>query len=162
MNKHTAYRVLEAESVHQLEIDVNEAIGKGWQCVGGVVAKNSGWLLQTIVKPASIHVHLGHLSEPNVVVDGDTVRLVEDDAEEPGMFRARFRTKEADYRPAEWPIKHPYWCTGQGEDYFIICAYVDSEAQLLKLWPEAYDIDLGSEVQDYVFTDRFPKPDWME
>lgn len=82
MSTHTAYRVLEAESIHQLEIDANEAIGKGWQCVGGVVVSRSGWLLQTIVKPAETHVHLGRFGEPNVVVEGDTVRVVREGGDE--------------------------------------------------------------------------------
>lgn len=76
------------------------------------------------------------------------------------MIRARFKTKEEDYRPVSWPVPHPYWCTGSGDDYSIIVAYADSEAQILELWPEAYDID-AEFAESYKFTDRFPKPDWF-
>lgn len=77
------------------------------------------------------------------------------------MIRARFKTKEEDYRPAVWPVPHPYWCTGQGHDYRTIVAYADDKAQILQQWPEAYDID--EEAADaYKFSDRFPKPDWLQ
>lgn len=31
------------------------------------------------------------------------------------MIRARFEANEGDYRPINWPVKHPYWCTGYGQ-----------------------------------------------
>lgn len=77
------------------------------------------------------------------------------------MIRCRFKTKHADYRPVNWPIKHPYWCTGEGSNYHIIVAYADNEAEIMANWPEAYDLD-SSEADDYIFTDRFAKPDWFE
>jgi hypothetical protein len=77
------------------------------------------------------------------------------------MYRARFRALE-DYRPVNWPIKHPYWCTGYGENYSTVVAYADDEAYILANWPEADEIELGDEVDEYVFTDRFAKPDWFE
>ena len=77
------------------------------------------------------------------------------------MYRARFHVHHDDYRPVIWPIKHPYWCTGFGEGYNIVVAYVDNEKQLLEQWPEADEIDLGSPVEEYIFTDRFKKPDWF-
>lgn len=76
------------------------------------------------------------------------------------MIRCRFRTKAEDYRPVNWPIKHPYWCTGYGDDYSIIVAYADDEAEIMRNWPEAYDLD-SEERDKYVFTDRFAKPDWF-
>jgi hypothetical protein len=76
------------------------------------------------------------------------------------MLHARFKTSAEDYRPVKWPIDHPYWCSGHGDGYSILVAYVDSEEQLKELWPEAYDID-SEEVAKYVFTSRFPKPEWM-
>ena len=77
------------------------------------------------------------------------------------MLRVRFKTKEEDYRPISWPIKHPYWCTGQGEDYFILVAYADDEDYVMLNWPEAYNLD-SEEVTEYTFTDRFPKPEWLK
>ncbi len=77
------------------------------------------------------------------------------------MIRARFHTPCADYRPVNWPIKHPYWCTGYDpDDHPIIAAYADDEAEILRNWPEAEDIE-SDEVDEYKFTDRFRKPDWF-
>lgn len=79
------------------------------------------------------------------------------------MIRSRFTVKDvADYRPVKWPIKHPYWCTGYDvDDNAIIVAYADNEDEILELWPEAENID-SEDASDYVFTGRFPKPDWLE
>lgn len=60
-----------------------------------------------------------------------------------------------------WPIKHPYWCTGAGDGYSIIVAYADDEAEILRNWPEAHDID-SEEVDGYAFTSRFPRPTWLQ
>lgn len=76
------------------------------------------------------------------------------------MIRARFKTGAADYRPINWPIKHPYWCTGYGDDYATIVAYADDEAEILHNWPEAYDID-SVEADEYKFTGRFQRPNWF-
>ena len=75
------------------------------------------------------------------------------------MIRCRFRTDSEDYRPINWPIKHPYWMTGQGENDFIIVAYADNEDEIMQNWPEATDLD-SKEVDGYVFTSRFAQPDW--
>lgn len=77
------------------------------------------------------------------------------------MLRVRFRTTSDDYRPVNWPIKHPYWCTGHGDGYSIVVAYADDEPEIMHNWPEAYDLDI-SQVDHYQFSDRFPKPDWFE
>ena len=77
------------------------------------------------------------------------------------MIRARFRQPTADYRPVVWPIKHPYWCTGTGGDgAAILVAYADDITEIKTLWPEAYAIDVD-EVDGYVFSERFAKPDWL-
>lgn len=35
------------------------------------------------------------------------------------MIRARFYIKKSDcsndYRPVKWPIKYPYWCSGESD-----------------------------------------------
>ena len=77
------------------------------------------------------------------------------------MIRARFKANESDYRPVVWPVKHPYWCTGYGEDHSIVVAYADDESEIRRNWPEARDIE-AEEVQDYTFTDRFPIPKWFK
>ena len=76
------------------------------------------------------------------------------------MIRCRFRANEDDYRPVNWPVKHPYWCTGYGEGYSIVVAYADDEAEILENWPEAEGIDI-EERDTYTFTGRFPKPEWF-
>lgn len=77
------------------------------------------------------------------------------------MIRARFKVLNPDYRPVKWPILHPYWCTGyDSEDAAILIAYADSVEQILESWPDAEA--LSSEVVDeYSFTERFPKPEWF-
>lgn len=77
------------------------------------------------------------------------------------MIRARFRCNEDDPRPISWPIKHPYWVTGYGEDHAIVVAYADDEAEIKRLWPDAYDIEYTDETV-YGFTSRFPRPEWFE
>ena len=76
------------------------------------------------------------------------------------MIRARFTVNGDDYRPVEWPIKHPYWCTGYtGDDKAVIVAYADNIAEIRRLWPDAGTIDKEL-TDDYSFTDRFPRPKW--
>lgn len=76
------------------------------------------------------------------------------------MIRARFHAAEGDYRPVNWPIEHPYWCSGHGHNYSIIVAYATDEAYIYQNWPEATELDI-EEVTEYKFTSRFPKPDWF-
>ena len=79
------------------------------------------------------------------------------------MLRARFYIDKnecgGDYRPEKWPIKYPYWCTGENLTAFILIAYVDSTKELKELWPEAREIDSES-CDNITFTSRFPKPEW--
>lgn len=77
------------------------------------------------------------------------------------MIRARFKADPEDYRPVLWPPPGPYWCTGSGDDYSIVVAYAESEAEIRKFWPEAEDID-AEPATEYVFTDRFQKPEWWD
>lgn len=77
------------------------------------------------------------------------------------MIRARFRANYDDYRSINWPVKYPYWCSGYGDDYSIVVAYAEDEAEILRNWPEASNIDI-QEVDKPSFSDRFPKPDWYE
>lgn len=79
------------------------------------------------------------------------------------MIRARFYVNKekcgGDYRPLKWPIKHPYWCTGESDNDFVLVAYATSIEEIKELWPEASSIDV-QEVEKVIFTDRFKKPDW--
>lgn len=81
------------------------------------------------------------------------------------MIRARFYIKFKDcgndYRPVKWPIKHPYWCSGQSNDSFIIVTYADNLEEILELWPEAYHIETGN-VNRIEFSSRFPRPEWYK
>lgn len=76
------------------------------------------------------------------------------------LYRARFYVNPDDYRPVVWPIDHPYWCSGSTEENSIIVAYIESEKEILRLWPEAINIDMDVEVDGYYFTDRFNRPEW--
>lgn len=76
------------------------------------------------------------------------------------MLRVRFKANRADYRPINWPIEHPYWCSGHTDDHSIIVAYADDEEYILKNWPEAIDLD-SEIVTEYYFSSRFPKPSWF-
>ena len=55
------------------------------------------------------------------------------------MIRARFYIKKSDcgndYRPVKWPIKYPYWCSGESDDSFILVAYAEDEDSIKELWP---------------------------
>lgn len=81
------------------------------------------------------------------------------------MIRARFEVNEDDPRPVNWPIKHPYWVTGYGENatrnYATIVAYADDEDEIYRNWPDADNVD-AEEREDYTFTSRFPRPAWFQ
>lgn len=82
------------------------------------------------------------------------------------MIRTRFYIKKSDcdndYRPVKWPIKYPYWCSGESDDSFILVAYAEDEDSIKELWPEAYDINVLEKDTEVKFTLRFPKPKWYE
>ena len=75
------------------------------------------------------------------------------------LHRFRFFVPDYDSRPLDWPPPGPHWQTGIGDGYAVEVAYAHSEEQLLRFWPDAYQIDdMGYE--EITFTERFPKPDW--
>lgn len=80
------------------------------------------------------------------------------------MYRARFRANAEDPRPINWPLKHPYWITGYGDESATIVAYVDDEEYIYENWPEAqnWSIDFLVEDNEYRFSERFPCPDWFD
>lgn len=79
------------------------------------------------------------------------------------MIRADFKINilevDYDYRPVKWPIKYPYWCTGEDNDNFFLVAYADDLNQIKELWPEAFEIKV-TKVDKITFSSRFPKPEW--
>lgn len=78
------------------------------------------------------------------------------------LLRVRFKANAADPRPVNWPVKHPYWVTGQAADgsYAIVVTYAYDEDYIWHNWPDAYALE-SIEVGGYAFTERFPKPDWF-
>lgn len=79
------------------------------------------------------------------------------------MIRAYFKINilevDNDYRPVKWPIKYPYWCTGEDNDNFFLVAYADNLNQIKELWPEAFEFKV-TKVDKITFASRFPKPEW--
>lgn len=82
--------------------------------------------------------------------------------ERPRLWRVRFVTNAPDPRPIVWPIKYPYWITGESGDgqWTHIVAYVDRILDIRRYWPEAVKID-GYTVTRIEFSDRFPCPSWF-
>jgi hypothetical protein len=75
-------------------------------------------------------------------------------------LRYRFKTKSLDdYRPIIFNPKYPWWCSGEGDDYAIIIAYLPKSEPLEKYWDDAFDIDFTEE-REINFSSRFPKPDY--
>lgn len=77
------------------------------------------------------------------------------------LIRYRFKANHDDYRPMRFPPPGPYWCTGYAvdESHATVIAYLPNNENLHDWWPEAADID-AEEVDDIVYTSRFPKPAW--
>lgn len=76
-------------------------------------------------------------------------------------IRYRFHANEDDYRPILWPPLGPYWCSGYGDGYSIVIAYLPKDANLFDYWPEADNID-SEERDEITFSDRFAKPSWWD
>lgn len=76
--------------------------------------------------------------------------------------RYRFKTKSIDdYRPLIFNPKYPWWCTGEGEGYVTIVAYLPENEDLSKYWDDAFEITYEEE-DEIKFSGRFPKPDCFE
>lgn len=76
------------------------------------------------------------------------------------MLHAKFKVSFQGPPSHQMAYPHPYWCSAQ-DGYWIIVAYADDEAQIKELWPEAFDL-VSESCDGYIFTDRFPKPQWFE
>lgn len=76
------------------------------------------------------------------------------------MLRVRFHIDIDDPRPITFPTKHPYWMSGKADGRYVMISYADKEEDILQLWPEAENLE-STEAEQYMFNDRFPKPDWF-
>jgi len=76
-------------------------------------------------------------------------------------FRCRFQTDANDPRPVKFPPPGPWWHSGSGDDFAVVIAYLKTEKQIKEYWPDATHIDVFP-VDEIVYTDRFPKPDWYK
>lgn len=74
--------------------------------------------------------------------------------------RHRFHANADDCRPIVFPPPGPWWCTGYGEGYSIVVAYLPVGIDVTSYWPEATQIDT-EEKETIVYSSRFPKPDWF-
>ena len=73
--------------------------------------------------------------------------------------RYRFYTRSIDdYRPLIYNPEYPWWCSGEGEDYVVIVAYLPENEDLSKYWDDACEITFTEE-NKIIFTSRFPKPE---
>lgn len=82
------------------------------------------------------------------------------------VMRVRIQANADDYRSIVWPVTHPYWCSGYGNnsggEYAVVVAYVETEADIKRQWPEAADIQIMDTNEEfYTFTSRFQPPDWF-
>jgi len=77
--------------------------------------------------------------------------------------RVRFCANQDDYRCVPWPPLGPYWCSGEGDGYSIVVAYLPhgtTDKVLRKYWPEAERIERMQEDVQLEYSDRFKQPDW--
>lgn len=77
-------------------------------------------------------------------------------------LRARFHANAEDPRPVKFPPPGPFWISGYGDDHSIIVAYVKSETQITRYWPEATSIEILEYNTKIEFSERFPKPWYWE
>ena len=75
--------------------------------------------------------------------------------------RYRFQSKEEDYRPVLFNPSYPWWCSGYGNDFAIIIAFLPSDKDLHEYWPEAENIEFDK-YDEIFFTGRFPKPEYYK
>jgi len=75
------------------------------------------------------------------------------------MIRATFNTEIG---AEELTVhEHPYWVLGFGGGVQRVAAYADSLADLQARWGESLSDATLTEVDEYLFNDRFPCPDWF-
>ena len=82
------------------------------------------------------------------------------------LKRYRFKTASVDDpRPLKDMkyINMPWWCTGTAGDgsYATIVCYLPASENLYDYWDDAFSVT-DSNVSEICYTDRFPKPEWLE
>jgi hypothetical protein len=79
----------------------------------------------------------------------------------PKWTRHCFKVNALDYRPMAFPPPGPYWCSGHGEGFAQLVAYLPAGENLRHWWPDAHDVE--SEPRNEIrFTEIFPQPDWWK
>ena len=76
------------------------------------------------------------------------------------MIRVRFHANGDDPRPVKVPPPGPYWITGEGDGFSTVVAYVNSEEEIRKYWPEVGELTVFARDVKPVFSARFPRPEW--
>ncbi len=83
-------------------------------------------------------------------------------------IRYRFKTYSVDDpRPLidMAKIRMPWWCTGFAGDstYAIIVCYlpIEHDKSIFCYWDDAFDAEM-EKVEEITYTDRFPKPYWVD
>lgn len=80
------------------------------------------------------------------------------------LKKYRFKTKSInDYRPLRdmKDIQMPWWCTGTNKEFAIIVCYLPVSADLTTYWDDAYEIEISDAV-GIEYSERFPKPEWID
>lgn len=65
-----------------------------------------------------------------------------------------------DHRPLIFNPRYPWWRSGFAEGFIVIVAYLPIEEDLLKYWPDAFNIDSTDE-ETITFSSRFAKPEYF-
>lgn len=79
------------------------------------------------------------------------------------LKKYRFKTKSIDdYRPLRdmKDIQMLWWCTSINEEFATIICYLPVSANLATYWDDAYEIEISDAVE-IEYSERFPKPEWV-
>lgn len=74
--------------------------------------------------------------------------------------RYRFKTYADDFRPIVFNPSFPWWCSGYGDGYAVIIAFLPRDEPLSKYWDDAFDVEFTEE-KEITFSPRFPQPKWF-
>ncbi len=149
---------------HCAKLQVQIESADEWRNQRNLDAERYNWLRNRNTETIKKGGVFAGLTPENVILNGQELdREIDyhlENAPKTSLIRARFLANIDDYRSINWPVKHPYWCSGSTSTHSIIVAYADNKEEIIKNWPEAIEIDF-EHVEDYIFTDRFPKPEWF-
>jgi len=65
-----------------------------------------------------------------------------------------------DCRPLVFNPKFPWWCSGYGDDYATIIAWLPEDEDLYMYWDDATGVEF-TEHEKIEFSSRFVKPDYF-